>query len=89
MNALIVGGVRPFHKRIAELGAKSTLLIPKEAATEADLSGPYQSIHVMPNDATESEYMAIAKALHEARKFTAVCSFHEHFQKFSIPIAES
>jgi biotin carboxylase len=89
MHILIVGHVRYCHERLHAEGHRTVLFMPRDRIQEEDLKLPHEAIISLPANATSSEIVGIAAAMHAAEPFDAVVSYTDSYQHIASEIAQS
>ncbi|HEY0992757.1 MAG TPA: ATP-grasp domain-containing protein [Kofleriaceae bacterium] len=87
-HVLVIGGLRPVHKRLKARGARLSLVIETHRIKPDDPPF-YGRILGVAKDAPLAEYMAAARAVHSLDPITAVGAYHELFQDMAAHIASA
>lgn len=87
MNILIIGTNRGGHHSLIRLGHRVTIMARASAASGTDLASGYANLLFLADDADDAQFQGLAAALHAARPFDAVHSFHDNWQKLASEIA--
>lgn len=89
MNILLIGTNRGGHRSLIEMGHRVTLLASSSASESGDLRRGYANVLFLGEDAGPDAFERVAAALHCARAFDAVHSFHDSWQVTAAAIAAS
>jgi biotin carboxylase len=88
MHVLILGTLRQCHKRLQAQGHQASLIISRDKAKAADLTGFYRNIVIMEKDATDDQWLAMAQAMHRLTPFDAVAAFNDREQQCAYRVGQ-
>jgi biotin carboxylase len=85
-HVLVIGDLRPAHRKLVALGARLTLMIPANRVQTKDMAF-YERQLILPPNADEAEWIALATALHHIDPIAAIGGFQELLQDKAALIA--
>ena len=85
-HVLVIGDLRPAHRKLVALGARLSLMIPANRVQIKDMAF-YDRQLILPPNADEAEWTALAAALHGVDPIAAIGGFQELLQDKAAIIA--
>ncbi|MER6098214.1 ATP-grasp domain-containing protein [Streptomyces sp. NPDC001728] len=78
MRVLVIGTNRVCHERLRDQGHEIVLFVPRARARREDVTGPYEHVVILDDEAGTDLWADMAEVLHRRIPFDAVAAYNEH-----------
>lgn len=88
-HLLLIGRSRDVHKKVAELGIRTTVFMEMSKITKDKVANIYSRLIAIGDSAPESEWIELARAIHAMDPFTCIGAFTETREKLAVRISQA